>query len=567
MEKCITDMVYMNKKIKSAFFLLALFVSCATKPTPFIYQDLTDRQIQQKQLENLMQLQKKSPLLALWRTALLDKAINSSTNEATQNTDIPRFFVELLDVLVSDMKKFSEKQEWISCLEVGESILALHQGYEFLFADFNQLDTVKMLTETAKNAKNNIFEHVSYENPPTFEQMISGTVTIWLDLGVKIQKGRAFPDRVIGSGFYIDKRGYIVTNYHVIEKLADSSYEGYGRLYVKAAGDSKNRIPAKLIGYDKALDLALLKTEAPVPFVFALGSSKNLYVGRPIYAIGSPVGLESTITSGIVSAVERKLLPRAAVVQIDAAVNAGNSGGPIVSKDGVVEGIVFAGLPEFESLNFAIPVEYLLLIRDRMYIQGEVLHSWLGCSGHTQVNGDGVETGVHIDYVMNGSPADYAGLQAGCVITQFNFSPIDSVEKLNLALLNKTAESIVWIEFKTKENELQKTLICTEERPENPVSEMKERDLEYKVMLPAFGMELVPVSVRNKRNFTVRSLIRGSIADESGFSENDAIQLIFTRIEKKDGVIVSEIYAKKRKNAYLEANIVIVAPLDSPLFF
>ena len=170
-----------------------------------------------------------------------------------------------------------------------------------------------------------------------------------VDRGIKGENALGYADRVIGSGFFIDDKGHFVTNYHVIESEVDTSYEGYSRVYVKLYKDSATRIPAKVIGYDKALDLALLKTEAIPPYVFSLGSSADLDVGDAIYAIGSPLGLENTITSGIVSAKDRYLFSIAQVMQIDAAVNSGNSGGPIIDKNGNVKAVVFAGIMEYEG--------------------------------------------------------------------------------------------------------------------------------------------------------------------------------------------------------------------------
>jgi S1-C subfamily serine protease len=165
-----------------------------------------------------------------------------------------------------------------------------------------------------------------------------------------------------GSGIIIGKNEemlLIATNYHVIESEVDPEYEGYSRLYIKTSEDSETKIPAKVVGYDSVMDLALLKTEITPKYVFQLGSSENLEIGDQIYAIGSPLGLEKTITSGIISTTDRKITTMGTVMQIDASVNAGNSGGPAVSKEGLVQGVVFAGIEGSQGLNFAIPVEYL----------------------------------------------------------------------------------------------------------------------------------------------------------------------------------------------------------------
>ena len=162
----------------------------------------------------------------------------------------------------------------------------------------------------------------------TVRKMMKGTVTVWVDRGMTIEKGLGRADRMIGSGFFIDANGYLITNYHVIQSEVDPEYEGFSRVYIKRAENPTVRIPAKVVGWDTTFDLALLKTEINPEMYFQLGSSEDLNIGSRIYAIGSPAGLEQTLTSGIVSAQNRRLLSLGSVLQIDAPVNHGSSGGP-----------------------------------------------------------------------------------------------------------------------------------------------------------------------------------------------------------------------------------------------
>ena len=199
------------------------------------------------------------------------------------------------------------------------------------------------------------FLGLAYFQLGNFEESVKA-----FDKGLKVQYGNGISDIVIGSGFFIDERGYIVTNYHVIESEVDPEYEGYSRLYIKTSKDSETKVPAKVIGYDSVMDLALLKTEITPDFVFQLGSSENLEIGDQIYAIGSPLGLEKTITSGIISTTDRKITTLGTVMQLDASVNAGNSGGPAVSKEGLVQGVVFAGITGYLKLSILVLLATLL---------------------------------------------------------------------------------------------------------------------------------------------------------------------------------------------------------------
>ena len=121
-------------------------------------------------------------------------------------------------------------------------------------------------------------------------QMLSGTVTIWVNRGIRIRGGVGVPDRVIGSGFFIDPRGYLITNYHVVESEVDPAYEGYSRLFVKLPGRNDQRVPARVVGYDRIFDLALLKVEIDPQYVFSFSDVRRLRPGQTVFALGSPGG-------------------------------------------------------------------------------------------------------------------------------------------------------------------------------------------------------------------------------------------------------------------------------------
>jgi S1-C subfamily serine protease len=397
--------------------------------------------------------------------------------------------------------------------------------------------------------------------------MIRGTVTIWVDRGIRVQQGMGFADRVIGSGFFIDKRGYIVTNHHVISSEVDPTYEGYSRLYIKMSDDPDTRIPARVVGWDPVFDLALLKTEVEPPYVFSLGSSTDIGVGDRIYAIGSPVGLDSTLTSGIVSAVNRKLFSLGGVLQIDAAINSGNSGGPIIDQDGAVQAIVFAGIEPYEGLNFAIPVEYLLLELNRLHEGGKVSHGWTGSFGNTRR-----DARAEVLYVMPGGSSSLAGLKPGEVIIAVDGEAVSSIEEVQRRLLVRMPGTIVRFTCVPPEGEMSSAeaserFIYLEQRPQNPGFDIYQRDLPENYFLPLFGMTLVQTSMGLKKNYRVTSVIQGGVADESGFSVEDPFQLERVRISPEEDAIMAEIYAKKRKNMFINVWLAIGAYLDSPGYF
>ena len=275
----------------------------------------------------------------------------------------------------------------------------------------------------------------------TVRKMMKGTVTVWVDRGMTIEKGLGRADRMIGSGFFIDANGYLITNYHVIQSEVDPEYEGFSRVYIKRAENPTVRIPAKVVGWDTTFDLALLKMEINPEVYFQLGSSEDLNIGSRIYAIGSPAGLEQTLTSGIVSAQNRRLLSLGSVLQIDAPVNHGSSGGPIIDEAGRVQAIVFAGLERNEGLNFAIPVELLRLILPQLYAGGETVHAWMSCYGVSVKESPQQTAGTELVYAVPGSSASV--IPAGAVITHLNGRAVPSLEALQAELMRLSAGTIV----------------------------------------------------------------------------------------------------------------------------
>ncbi|HUI70811.1 MAG TPA: trypsin-like peptidase domain-containing protein, partial [Spirochaetia bacterium] len=265
---------------------------------------------------------------------------------------------------------------------------------------------------------------------PSFPQMLTGTVTILVDRGIKVENGVGYPDQIIGSGFFIDRRGYILTNHHVIKSEVDPKDKGYSRLYIRLSeSPAGERIPAKVIGYDPTFDLALIKTEVNPSFIFGGYGGEQVSPGDRIYAIGSPAGLEKTITSGIVSAMGRHLLQMGDVMQVDVPLNPGNSGGPLLNDKGDLIGVGFAGLEQFQGLNFAVPYHWIEKILPALYKGGEVVHPWLGMALAETTKG------LEVVYCVPDEPADQAGIQAGDIIAAINGKSFTKIQDMQEAIL------------------------------------------------------------------------------------------------------------------------------------
>ncbi len=258
----------------------------------------------------------------------------------------------------------------------------------------------------------------------------------------KVQQG-------IGSGFIISKDGYILTNEHVVD--------GAEEIQVNLVGREKP-LPAKVIGDDHDLDLAVLKIDAGdnLP-VLKLGNSNDIAVGSWVIAIGNPYGLDHTVTVGVISAKGRPVSVQDRnyrnLLQTDASINPGNSGGPLLNLRGDVIGINTA-VAEAQGIGFAIPSDTVRSVLNDLINEGKVRRGWLGVEIQDvtptiaiQLGLSDIE-GVLIRNVLSGGPADRAGLQQGDVILAIDEKEVkdsdELLEQLRLIGPDKRVQITVW---------------------------------------------------------------------------------------------------------------------------
>ncbi|HMX94125.1 MAG TPA: Do family serine endopeptidase [Elusimicrobiota bacterium] len=248
----------------------------------------------------------------------------------------------------------------------------------------------------------------------------------------------------LGSGVIVDPRGYILTNEHVVR--------GADELTVTLQVPEERKFPGKVIGADPRTDLAVVKIAPPKePLTYApLGDSDRVRVGDWAIAIGSPFGLEQTLTVGVISAVRQTLniegVNYTHLLQTDAAINRGNSGGPLLNIRGEVIGInsaIYAPTGVFAGIGFAIPVNRVKDIMDQLIEKGRVVRGWMGVEilsvNEVIARQFGLKSieGVMINNVLPGSPADKAGLKRGDVVLSFDGKKTPTQEAL-VELVGKT---------------------------------------------------------------------------------------------------------------------------------
>lgn len=236
----------------------------------------------------------------------------------------------------------------------------------------------------------------------------------------------AQPHSSVGSGFIISPDGYIVTNAHVVEDMNS----------IVVGLPDRTELTARVIGKDKRSDIALLKVEADagLPAV-KIGDSGKVKVGQWVLAIGSPFGFERTATQGIISALGRNLPSDNYVpfIQTDAAVNPGNSGGPLFNLDGEVIGVnsqIYSRSGGYQGVSFAIPIDVAMEVVDQLKTSGKVARGWLGVLIQevtpelAQSFGLDKPRGALVGQVMAEGPAQGAGVKAGDIIVAFNDQPV-----------------------------------------------------------------------------------------------------------------------------------------------
>lgn len=543
--------------VSALFSFAVLTVSCGTsKEIDEIYSAInyTQEDVVRDEIKLIEKLLEKNPVEALWRSKIL--LIN-----APDFSEVLQTFENCCDASLKLYADYLGEKKYIDAKRIYDSLEAV-DCKNVSSMEKNSVQLANLIESSMPvEKKSSSTEKVS--------KMINGTVTVFVDKGVRVEGGVGRSDTTLGSGFFITKNGYIITNHHVISECVDPKYNGYAKLYIRLAEDSETKIPARVVGFDKEMDLALLKTEVDAPYVFTLGSSSDLDVGDKIYVIGSPLGLDRTLTSGIVSATDRDLLSMGKVFQIDAAVSPGNSGGPMIDAQGRVQAVVFAGVQNYQGLNFAIPVECLKAELAFLFNGGRNVHGWMEAYGKTKrMIGSGAKNeGIEILYSMPGGKLSFSGMAAGQVIVAVNENPVYSMDDLHMYLLGIQSDSIVKVTALAENGERKTVPVYLAPRPENPGYSFYRQDLMASALYPIVGMELIRSSASNKKLYSIKKVLKGSAADSAGFSEGDPVQIVNCEPSDDRSVLIVGLYAKKKRNGYLDYGMTLAAPLDDSLYF
>jgi serine protease Do len=349
------------------------------------------------------------------------------------------------------------------------------------------------------------------------------------------QDGPPQAERSLGSGVIVDKRGYILTNNHVVEQAT--------KIQVQLNGDT-TRYTAKVIGVDEDTDLAVIKIEASKDLPVAkLGNSDGVQVGDWVLAIGSPFGLQATVTAGIISAKDRGGIGQQfqRFLQTDAAINPGNSGGPLVDLAGEVIGIntaIITGSRGYEGVGFALPSTTAINVYDQIVKQGRVTRGSIGVSFQEELSTNaitlkslGAPYGVVIEGVQPGSPAEKAGLKGGDVITSVNGHAVKNGNDLVNPIAQAPIGSKVKLTYIRDRSEKEATATVEDRTRVFPNVAGRLGDQPGEVAPSEFGLhveELTPerghrVGVEGQKGVLVTEVEPASFAEDLGFGRGDVI--------------------------------------------
>ena len=334
--------------------------------------------------------------------------------------------------------------------------------------------------------------------------------------------------RGVGSGFILSADGFVMTNAHVVD----------GADEVIVTLPDKREFKAKIIGADKRTDVAVVKIEALGLPAVKIGDIGRLRVGEWVMAIGSPFGLENTVTAGIVSAKQRDTGDYLPFIQTDVAINPGNSGGPLINMRGEVVGInsqIYSRSGGFQGISFAIPIDEAMRVSEQLRTSGKVTRGRIGVQ-IDQVTKDVAESiglgktqGALVRGVESGAPAEKAGIEAGDIITKFEGKTIDKASDLPRMVGNVKPGTKATVTIFRRGVSKDLSITIAEVEAEKLVRPAAKPESKAPVAGPAqaLGLSVSEITEAQKKELNVKGGVKVDVADgvaaRAGLREGDVI--------------------------------------------
>ncbi len=355
----------------------------------------------------------------------------------------------------------------------------------------------------------------------------------------------------LGSGFFISDDGYILTNNHVVDEATD----------ILVTLTDGREFKAKIVGTDERTDVALLKIETNGMIPLVIGDLKSLRKGQWVLAIGSPFGLDSTVTSGIISAIGRDTGEYLPFIQTDVAVNPGNSGGPLLNLNGEVIGVnsqIISRSGGFMGISLAIPIDEAMRVASQLKLNGKVTRGRIGIQ-ISEVNKEIAKNlgltrneGALVNRVERDSPAERAGIQGGDVILKFNEEFIKRWSDLP-RIVGQTSPGLVSnLEIWRRGKTLTISIMVDEINTEKPIYNNNKQDNLKKSELNnnIFGLSLIDIPVEMQSKMRIKGGVQvrnvDGISAKSGIRPGDII-LAINNIDISNSQEFEEIISKLDK--------------------
>jgi len=377
--------------------------------------------------------------------------------------------------------------------------------------------------------------------------------------------------RGVGSGFILSADGYVMTNAHVVQGADD----------ITVTLTDRREFKAKLIGADRRTDVAIVKIDATgMPFV-RIGDSNRLRVGEWVIAIGSPFGLDNTVTAGIVSAKARETGEYLPFIQTDVAVNPGNSGGPLINMRGEVVGInsqIFTTSGAYAGISFAIPIDEAMRVGDQLRNAGRVTRGRIGVQigAVTREVAEGLglakPQGALVSRVENGTPAEKAGVEPGDVILKFDGKPIERESDLPRLVGATKPGNRVQMQVWRKGKAVDLPITVAEMEPDAPARRPDQTPRNGPVA-NALGLTVSDVPAERLKELRIRSAVQVDAVDGAaarvGLRQGDLIVAV-NNVEVQNAKQFNETVAKldSKRNVLLlvrrgeQSNFIIIRPQD-----
>ncbi|OTG86464.1 serine protease [Acinetobacter sp. ANC 4558] len=362
-----------------------------------------------------------------------------------------------------------------------------------------------------------------------------------------------------GSAFFIGKDGYLLTNHHVIENASK----------VTIMLNDRRELDATVVGSDARTDVALLKVDGKNFPELRTGNVDNLKVGEPVLAIGSPFGFDYSASAGIVSAKMRNMHGEATVpfIQTDAALNPGNSGGPLFNQKGEVVGVnsrIFSGTGGYMGLSFSIPIDVAMDVADQLKKNGKVTRAYLGVSLQ-EIDRTLAEAyklpkpeGSLITQVTQGSPADKAGLKSGDVILKLNGVPILSTVELFASLNRAVPGQTLNFEILRDDKRQNKSATLTTAPDDTPANSPNTAKPNAGPVLGVSIRNLAPTEMERldtKGGVLIQDVRAGGIAATAGIMPGDVIIQI-NNSEIKDSEQLIKVVSELKKGSVARVTLI-----------